>query len=72
MGSSPKGKAALFNFDGNPLNGYCPSCGFPMENPGDRYCELCTFARRQETIQRIISRAYRDRPANEDAIRGVK
>jgi len=63
--------SAHYFVGGKPFNGICPSCGFEKERAADPYCELCTLARRQETIQKIVLRAYRDRPENEDRIRGL-
>jgi len=66
LGSAPH------SVGGKAFNGICPSCGFEKEQVADRYCELCTLARSQETMHAIIRRTMERRPANEDRIRGCE
>lgn len=48
----------------------CPSCGQQRAEDGEKYCKLCIMARLEELG--LLGRALRDRPANEDKIRGIQ
>jgi hypothetical protein len=48
----------------------CPSCGQTRAEDGEKYCKLCIMARMEE--MGLLGRTLRDRPANEDRIRGIR